>query len=124
MPFFWLTPPMPKFRTKPNTPKFYGPRLPKPPTPKFDPCDPRRPRYLPDSFFSNVITQLRIPQFKDINFSAEYISHSALKAIMKFRNHPNVSAIRNAMNPQSFNLSNVNVDDVLKKINKLGLSIT
>ena len=40
-PFFWPTPP---------TPKFYGPALPTPPTPKFDPRHPRthtptHPRY-------------------------------------------------------------------------------
>ena len=39
---------------------------------------------------------------------------------MKFRNHPSVSAIRNAFNPQSFNLPKVTVNDVLKGINKLG----
>ena len=73
-----------------------------------------------NSFFSNVVKHLKIPEFKDINFSAECISHSALKAIMKFRNHPSVSAIRNACNPQSFNFSKVSVDDVSKEINKLG----
>ena len=45
---------------------------------------------------------------------------SCLKSIMKFRNHPTVSAIRNAFNPQSFNFSKVSVDNVLKEINKLG----
>ena len=39
---------------------------------------------------------------------------------MKFRNHPTVSAIRNAFNPQSFTFSKVSVDNVLKEINKLG----
>ena len=46
------------------------------------------------------------------DFSAECISHPTLKPIMKFRDHPSVSAIRNAFNPQSFNISKVNVDDV------------
>ena len=73
-----------------------------------------------NSFFSNVVKHLKIPEFKDIDLSAECISHPALKAIMKFRNHPSVSAIRNAFNPQSFNFSKVSVDDVLKEINKLG----
>ena len=68
----------------------------------------------------NIVKHLKIPEFKDIDFSAEYISHPALKAIMKFRNDPIVSAIRNAFNPQSFNFSKVSVDDVLKEINKLG----
>ena len=71
-------------------------------------------------FFSNVVNHLKIPEFKDIDFSAECISHPALKAIMKFHNHPGVSAITNAFNPQSFNFSNVSVDDLLKEINKLG----
>ena len=63
---------------------------------------------------------MKIPEFKDIDFSAEYISHLAFKAIIKFRNHPSVSAVRNAFNPQTFNLSKINVNDVLKEINKLG----
>ena len=73
-----------------------------------------------NSFFSNVVKHLKIPEFKDIDFSAECIPHPALKAIMKFRNHPSVSAIRNAFNPQSFSFSKVSVNDVLKEINNLG----
>ena len=46
------------------------------------------------SFFSKVIKHLKIPEFKDIDFSTECISHPALKAIIKFSNHPYVSAIR------------------------------
>ena len=38
----------------------------------------------------------------------------------KFRNHPSVSAIRNVFNTQSFSFSKAMVDDVLKKIKKLG----
>ena len=38
---------------------------------------------------------------------------------MKFHNHPNVTAIRNPFNPQSFNFSKGSVDDVLREINKL-----
>ena len=63
---------------------------------------------------------MKIPELKNSDFSAECISHPALKGIMKFRNHPSVSAIRNAFNRQSFNFSKISVDDVLKEINKLG----
>ena len=73
-----------------------------------------------NSFFSNVVKHLKIPEFKDIDFSAECIPHPALKATMKFRNHLNVSAIRNAFNLQRFNFSKVSLHDVLKEINKLG----
>ena len=39
---------------------------------------------------------------------------------MKFRNHPSVSAIRNAFNLQSLSFSKVSIDDVLKEINTQG----
>ena len=39
---------------------------------------------------------------------------------MKFYNHASVFAIENLFNPQCFSFSKVSVDDVLKKINKLG----
>ena len=63
---------------------------------------------------------MKVPELKNSDFSAECISHPALKGIMKFRNHSSVSAIRNAFNRQSFNFSKITVDDVLKEINKLG----
>ena len=63
---------------------------------------------------------MKIPEFKDIDFSAECLFHPALKARMEFRNHPIVSTLRNAFNSQSFNFSKVSVDDDLKEINTLG----
>ena len=39
---------------------------------------------------------------------------------MKLGNKPSVSAHRNAFNAQSFSFSKVSVNDVLKKIKKLG----
>ena len=73
-----------------------------------------------NSFFSNVVKHLKILEFKDIDFSVEWNFHPAWKAIMKFCNHPSLSAIRNAFNPQSFSFSKVSADDFLKEINKLG----
>ena len=70
-----------------------------------------------NSFFSNVVKDLKIPESTNIDFSPECIPHPALKAIMKFCKHPSVT---NAFNPQNFNFSKVSVDDVLKEINKLG----
>ena len=73
-----------------------------------------------NSFFSNVVKHLKIPEFKEIDFSAACISHPALKAIMKLRINLSVSAIRNAFNLRSFSFLKVSVDDVLEEINKLG----
>ena len=63
---------------------------------------------------------MKIPEFKDFDFSAECIPHPALKAIMKFRKHPSVSVITNAFKQQIFSFSKVRIDDVLEEINKLG----
>ena len=72
-------------------------------------------------YCSNVVKQLKIPEFEDTGFSAKCISHPVLKALMKFRNHPSVSTIRNAFNPpQSFSFSNVSIGDALEEVNKLG----
>ena len=57
--------------------------------------------------------------FKDIDFSAEHISHPALKVLIKFCNHPSVSAIRNAFNLKNFSFSKLNVY-VFREIKKLG----
>ena len=73
-----------------------------------------------NSFFSNVVKHFQISEFKDIDFSAEPISHPALRAIMEFCNHASVFAIENVFSPQSFSFSKVSVVDILKKINKLG----
>ena len=45
-----------------------------------------------NSFFSNVVKHLKIPEFKSIDFSEECISYPALKAIMKFRNHKRIES--------------------------------
>ena len=53
-----------------------------------------------NSFFSNVVKHLKIPEFRDANISAEYTLHPALKTITKFGNHPSVSTTRNAFSLQ------------------------
>ena len=78
----------------------------------------KMPRY--QIHFFNIVKYLKIPEFKDIDFSAECITHPAFKAMMKFHNHTSVSVIRKVFNPQSFSFSKVIVDDVLKEISKLG----
>ena len=64
-------------------------------------------------FFSGIVRHSNIPEFRDIDYSVECISHN-------FGNHLSVSAIRNAFNSRIFSSSKVSVDDLLKEINKLG----
>ena len=63
---------------------------------------------------------MKNPKFKDADFLAGRISHPVVRAIMKFRNHPNISVIRSKFNPQNVkSFSKVNTDDVSTEINKL-----
>ena len=43
----------------------------------------KMPRY--QIHFFNIVKHLKITEFKDIDFSAECITHPAFKAMMKFR---------------------------------------
>ena len=47
-----------------------------------------------NEFFSNVVTKLNIPQFNQIKRTSENISDPVIKAIVKYRAHPSVIAIK------------------------------
>ena len=49
-----------------------------------------------NSFFSNAVKNLKIPEFSETNPLAENISHPIFKAILKHENHPSIIAIQNA----------------------------
>ena len=47
-----------------------------------------------NEFFSKVVTRLNIPQFNQIKRTSENISDPVIKAIVKYRAHPSVIAIK------------------------------
>ena len=53
-------------------------------------------------FFSSAVKNLKIPEFSDTNPLAETHSDPTLKAILKYKNHPSIVAIRNANNNSHF----------------------
>ena len=46
------------------------------------------------SFFSNIVTNLKIPQYSNFDPIAQNIEDPTLKAIMKYKNHPSILAIQ------------------------------
>ena len=73
-----------------------------------------------NSFFCNAVKNLKIPEFKDTNPLTENIPHPAFKAILKYKNHPSIIAIKNARrNGLGFYFSEVSVDDICKELKKL-----
>ena len=83
-----------------------------------------------NEFFSNVATNLNILQFSQIDRTSKNISDPGIKAIVKYRAHPNVIvkyrahpsivAIKeNCTSKSNFNFSFVEKVDILKEIKML-----
>ena len=59
-----------------------------------------------NEFFSNVVTNLNIPQFNQIDRTSENISDPVIKAMVKYRAHPSATAIKeNCISKSNFNFS-------------------
>ena len=69
--------------------------------------------------FSSAVKNLKISEFSDTNPLAERLSDATLKAILKYKNHPSIVAIRNANKNPHFHFSEVSVEEDYKEIRKL-----
>ena len=73
-----------------------------------------------NSFFSNIVKNLKIPEYKSHNDSLfENVSDPILTVILKYRNHPSILAIgdvcKNKSNKQPlFSFSQATRDEILK----------
>ena len=73
-----------------------------------------------NEFFSNVITTLGIPQYNETEPVSHNIGDPLMKAIMKYRFHPSIVAIKkNCNSGLSFNFSQVERHEIVKEINNL-----
>ena len=71
-----------------------------------------------NEFFANIVTNLNIPQFNQIDRTSENISDPVIKAIVKYRAHPSIITIKeNCPSKSNFNF-NEKVD-ILKEIKML-----
>ena len=69
--------------------------------------------------FPNAVKNLKIPKFKNTNPLAERVSDPTLRAILKYKNHPSIVAIRKANNNFHFQFNEVSVEKVYTKMKKL-----
>ena len=72
-----------------------------------------------NNYFSNVVTSLEIPEFDTIDQLSENISQPTLKAIVKYRKHPCITAINKAFPNKYFNFSLIEKKDIFDQIMKL-----
>ena len=69
--------------------------------------------------FSQMQLNLKIPEYQEIDSLANGVSHPIFKAILKYRNHPSIVAIKNLNKSSGFDFCRVSVQDVVKEIKKL-----
>ena len=72
-----------------------------------------------NSFFSNAVKNLKIPEFSETNPLAENIYHPIFKAILKYENHSSIIAIQNAKRGPGFYFFEVSANGIFKEIKKL-----
>ena len=73
-----------------------------------------------NNFFSTVIENLKFPQHKEQDPISTSISDAVTRAIVKYRTHPSIIAIKESCNLRTrFNFSFVDKEDILKEIKKL-----
>ena len=71
---------------------------------------------LLNSFFSNAVKNLKIPEFSDSNPLAGNIPHPIFKAILKYKNQPSIIAIKNARNGPGFYFCGVSANDIFNHL--------
>ena len=77
----------------------------------------KKPPKVLNEFFSNVVTSLNIPQFNQNDRASENISDTVIKAIVYYRGHLSVIAVKeNCSSKSNFNFSFVEKVDILKEI--------
>ena len=76
-----------------------------------------------NTFFSNIVSNLKIPDYNKCDPLAENIQEPVLKAVAKYRNHPRILTIGEVCkkNPQ-FSFRCVDKNEILKEILNLDAS--
>ena len=72
-----------------------------------------------NKFFSNAVKNLKIPEYQEADSHANNTSHSISKAIMKFRNHPSITAMKNLNKGTRFDFCRRVFKMLLKRLRNL-----
>ena len=72
-----------------------------------------------NSFFSNIVTNLKIPAYVDSNSNLENAADPIIKLILKYRDHPSILAIGEVCKAKSdspFLFTGIGKEEILKEI--------
>ena len=60
-----------------------------------------------NEFFLNIIKNLKIPEYENLNRNFEKVKDSVLKAILKYKNHPSTIVIKEKSKSSKFTFHKV-----------------
>ena len=69
-------------------------------------------------FFSNIVKNLNISRYSELDSVTENRVHPTLKAIFKYKDHPSILAIQSNCEKKTFRNSDINIEDIRKDILK------
>ena len=76
-----------------------------------------------DDFFSDIITNLKLPSYEDPTTNVENIADPVLKAIEKYKNIPSIRMINNKYKTNSvFTFNQVSLEEILKEFKNFNSS--
>ena len=78
-----------------------------------------------NSFFSNIVTDLKILAYVDSNSNLENVADPIIKLILKYRDHPSILAIGEVCKEKSDNpflFTGIEKEEILKEILNLDTS--
>ena len=70
-----------------------------------------------NNFFGNVIKSLMIPKYNEYDPSTDRVKNRTIRAILKYRNHPSILAIREQKKAQvNFCFTEVSIEETQKEV--------
>ena len=72
-----------------------------------------------NNFFSNIVKDLKIPEYEKLDRSFENVEDPVLRATLKYKNHPSITVIKEKAKNSLFSFFEVDKDKIKKEINRL-----
>ena len=72
-----------------------------------------------NEFFSNIVKNLKIPEYENLNRNFQKVKDPVLKAILKYKNHPSIIAIKEKSKNSKFTFHEVDNERIIKEIKSL-----
>ena len=72
-----------------------------------------------NNFFSNIVKNLKIPEYENLDQNFENVEDPVLREILKYKNHPSITVIKEKAKNSVFSFYEVDKDKIKKESNRL-----